>query len=137
MESFSFVARPIRLHLHPGAPGLNLLVRLRRVVADPPTLTTWKQPHAEQVPVADPTRPVETLEGGDRRRYHNSRRRLYPLGEGHLSTWRTLLIKVAGEVTRSVGRLRVTLPASWPHLDWFVHVCQRIALLRTCPPVVP
>ena len=130
-----FMANYFRLHLH--AAALNLLVRLRRVVADPPTLTTWDQPHAEQVPVADPTQTVETLDGNERRRYHNYRRRLDPLGEGHLSTWRTLLIKVAGEVTRSVRRVRVVLPASWPHLPWFVHVCQRIALLRTCPPVVP
>ena len=120
-----FLANYFRLQMH--AAALNLLVRLRRVVADPPALTTWDKPHAEQVPVADPTLPVDTLERTERRRYHNYRRRLDPLGEGHLSTWRTLLIKVAGEVTRSVRRLRVILPASWPHMHWFQHVCQRIA----------
>lgn len=80
--------------------------------------------------MADPELPVAALAGGARRRYHNDRRRLDPLGEGHLSTWRTLLIKVAGEVIQSVRRLRVILPASWPHLDWFAHVCTRIARFR-------
>ena len=105
-----FIANYFRLHMH--AAALNLLVRLRRVVADPLALTTWDKPHADPVPVDDPIPPVETLEGRDRRRYHNYRRRLDPLGEGHLSTWQTLLIKVAGEVTRSVRCLCVTLPAS-------------------------
>lgn len=123
-----FVANYFRLQVH--AAALNLLVRLRRVVADPPPLTTWDQPHAEQVPVTDPTQPIEALQGRDRRRYHNYRRRLDPLGEGHLSTWRTLLIKVAGEVIQSARRLRVILPASWPHLKWFAQACQHIAHFR-------
>lgn len=130
-----FVANYFRLQVH--AAALNLLVRLRRVVADPPALTSWDKPHAKQVPVTDPTQPIEALQGRERRRYHNYRRHLDPLGEGHLSTWRTLLIKVAGEVTRSVRRLRVIVPASWPHLSWFIHVCRRIALLGTCAPCGP
>ena len=123
-----FMANYFRLHMH--AAALNLMVRLRRVVADPPALTGWDKPHEKQVPVADPTQPIEALQGQDRRRYHNYRRRLDPLGEGHLSTWRTMLIKVAGEVVQSVRRLRLILPASWPHLQWFVHACQRIAHFR-------
>lgn len=123
-----FMANYFRLQLH--AAALNLMVRLRRVVADPPTLTTWDQRHDQEVPVRDPELPVAALAGEERRRYHNYRRRLDPLGEGHLATWRTLLIKVAGEVVQSVRRLRVILPTSWPHLDWFVQVCARIALLR-------
>ena len=123
-----FMANYFRLQMH--AAALNLMVRLRRVVADPPALTDWGKQHDEQVPVADPEMPTATLTGRERRRYHNYRRRLDPLGEGHLSTWRDLLIKVAGELVQSVRRLRVILPASWPHLKWFVHVCQRIAHFR-------
>ena len=122
-----FMANYFRLQMH--AAALNLMVRLRRVVADPPALTTWDQDHAEQVPVADATLPSEALQGCERRRYHNYRRRLDPLGEGHLSTWRTLLIKVAGEVRRSVRRILVTIPSGWPHREWFARVCTRIALL--------
>jgi hypothetical protein len=130
-----FMANYFRLQVH--AAALNLMVRLRRVVADPPALTTWDQPHDEQVPVADPELPVDALADRERRRYHNYRRRLDPLGEGHLSTWRTLLIKVAGEVVQSVRRLRVILPASWPHLEWFVHVCQRIAHFKAGAQAAP
>ena len=69
--------------------------------------------------------------------YHNYRRRLDPLGEGHLSTWRTLLIKVAGEVRRSVRRILVTIPSGWPHREWFARVCARIALLGSRAPAAP
>ena len=128
-----FVANYFRLQMH--AASLNLLVRLRAVVADPPTLTTLDDPQAvaaypQRVPVRDPSLPVATREGRERRRYHNYRRQKDPLGEGHLATWRTLLIKVAGEVTRSARRILVTIPASWPHLAWYTHVCQRLALLN-------
>ncbi len=130
-----FVANYFRLQMH--AAALNLMVRLRRLVADPPTLTTWDQAHAEQVPVADATLPIAALDGRERRRYHNYRRRLDPLGEGHLSTWRTLLIKVAGEVRCSVRRILVTIPSGWPHREWFARVCARIALLGSRASAVP
>jgi len=71
----------------------------------------------------DPEWPIAALVGDERRRYHNFRRRLDPLGEEHLSTWRDMLLKVACEIIQSARRLRVILPASWPHLNWFVHVC--------------
>jgi hypothetical protein len=120
-----FMANYFRLHVH--AAALNLMVRLRLAVADPPTLTTRDRPQDQEVPVVDPQLPVAALKDRERRRYHNYRRRLDPLGEAHLSTWRTLLIKVSGEVVPRARCLRVILPASWPHLHWFVHVCQRIA----------
>ena len=125
-----FVANYFRLQMH--CAGLNLLIRLRRVVADPPALTTQDNPSGNRVPVADPTVPVEALTGQERHRYHTRRRQHDPLGQGRLGTWHTLLIKVAGEVTQSVRRIRVTIPAHWPHLSWFRHVCQRIAALRGC-----
>ena len=53
-----------RLH----AAALNLLIRLRRVVADPPSLTTSDDRSADAVPVVDPTLPVEALGGDESRR---------------------------------------------------------------------
>ena len=59
-----FIANYFRLLLH--AAALNLLVRLRALVADPPRLIPADQaminPSAD-VPVADPTLPVATLAG--------------------------------------------------------------------------
>ena len=100
------------------------------MVADPPALTLQDDPSGNRVPVADPTVPVEALAGQERHRYHTRRRQRDPLGQGRLGTWHTLLIKVAGEVTQSVRRIRITIPVHWPHLSWFRHVCQRIAALR-------
>lgn len=127
-----FVANYFRLQLH--AAALNLMVRLRRLVADPPELVALDDPAAAAgdprfVPVHDATLPIAALPQPDRRRYHNYRRRKDPLGQGHLATWRTMLIKVAGQVLRSARRVLVTLPAAWPYHDWFVHVCQRIRTL--------
>ena len=85
------------------AAALNLLVRLRRVVADPPTLTTSDDGSGDAVPVADPTVPVEALHGDERRRYHRYRRQRDPLGQGHITTWRMMLIKVACEVIQSTA----------------------------------
>ena len=120
-----FVANYFRLQLHTAA--LNLLIRLRSVVADPPPLTCENDPNGNAVPVADPTVPVEALAGHERHRYHTRRRQKDPLGKGHIETWRTHLIKVAGEVTQSARRLFITIPAHWPHLTWFRHVCDRLA----------
>jgi len=126
-----FLANYFRFMLH--AAALNLLVRLRRVVADPPGLTTLDQAMVsgpDQVPVADPTLPVAALSSQERRRYHNHRRRKDPLGQGHIATWQTMLIKVAGQVIQSARRIVVKIPAHWPHLAWFAHVCRRIDELR-------
>jgi hypothetical protein len=126
-----FLANYFRLCLHGAA--LNLLVQLRAVVAAPPALRAWGQAGAEDVPVADPDLPVAALTGVERRRYHNYRQRLDPLGEGHLPTWQMLLIKVAGQVLQSARRILVRLPAHWPHLHYFRHVCERIRAWR--PPL--
>ena len=120
-----FVANYFRLMMHTAA--LNLLIRLRSVVADPPELTQRDDPNrGDRVPVEDPTLPVESLSGDERRRYHNYRRRLDPLGAGHIATWRTMLIKVSGEVAQSARRIVVRIPAHWPHLEWFRRVCAAI-----------
>lgn len=132
-----FVANYFRLQLH--AAALNLLVRLRAVVADPPTLIAHDDPRrlllppedrASLVPVEDPTLPVASLTGAERRRYENYRRRKDPLGQGHAATWQMFLIKVAGEVIQSARRILIRIPAHWPHLRWFQTVCRRLAELR-------
>jgi hypothetical protein len=139
-----FVANYFRFMLH--AAALNLLVRLRAIVADPPELVSVEEAarqraearqageallpddreSARQVPVEDPTLPIAALTGDERRRYHNYRRRKDPLGQGHIATWRTYLIKVAGEVIQSARRILVRIPAHWPGLSWFCHVCRRL-----------
>jgi hypothetical protein len=41
-------------------------------------------------------------------------------------TVRTLLIKVAAEVVVSTRRIVVRLSSSWPHLGWYLRVCERV-----------
>ncbi|MHC4867662.1 MAG: IS1380 family transposase [Planctomycetota bacterium] len=121
-----FMANYFRLMMH--AAALNLLIRLRALVADPPELTSEHDPcPGDHVPVADPTVPIESLTGPERRRYHTYRRRKDPLGQGHIATWRTMLIKVAGEVTQSARRILITIPAHWPHLPWLRRISEAIA----------
>jgi hypothetical protein len=50
-----------------------------------------------------------------------------PLGEGHPCTWRILLIKVAAEVVVRTRRIVIRLSSSWPHLDWYRRVCERLS----------
>ena len=76
-----FLANYFRLMLH--AAAWNLLIRLRRVVADPPTLTTFDDRSGDAVPVADPTVPVEALKGDERRRDHRYRRQRVYRGRVH------------------------------------------------------
>jgi len=152
-----FVANYFRLMLHTAA--LNLLVQLRALVADPPDLISkdeaarpreqeqrgYEKPEtrsddqesARHVPVEDPTLPIAALTGEERRRYHNYRRRKDPLGQGHIDTWRTCLIKVAGEVIQSARRILVRIPAQCPGLPWVQHVCRRLDELRRSSAQVP
>jgi hypothetical protein len=121
-----FMANYFRLMMH--AAALNLLIRLRALVANPPELTSEEDPcPGDHVPVADPAIPVESLTGRERRRYHTYRRRQDPLGQGHIATWRIMLIKVAGEVTQSARRILITIPAHWPHLPWLRRISEAIA----------
>lgn len=129
-----FLANYFRLMLH--AAALNLLVRLRRVVADPPPLTTSDDRWGDAVPVVDPTVPVEALHGEERRRYQRYRRQRDPLGQGHITTWRMMLIKVACQVIQSTRRILIRLPAQWPHLSWFRRVCAGVNDLAGRAPVV-
>ncbi len=117
LSDHRFMANYFRLYLH--AAALNLLVRLRREIADPPPAP------AGDVPAAALPEPA-------RKRYQNARRRQDPLGEGQPATWRLLLIKVAASVVVSCRRIVVRLSGSWPHQQFFErvaqHVCRRPAV---------
>src|SRR3954462_654245 len=80
LSDHRFVANYFQLYLH--AAAMNLLVRLRREIAEPP-------------PAPEGGVPVEALAGATRKQYQNPRRVQDPLGKGQPATWRLLLIKVA------------------------------------------
>jgi hypothetical protein len=139
LSDHRFVANYFRLYLH--AAAMNLLVRLRRFIAEPlpavapstETAPPTGQPGEAALPAAETHVSVETLTGAARQRHFRLRRQRDPLGEGHPCTWRTLLIKVAAEVVVRTRRIVVRLSSSWPHLDWYRRVCER---LRN-PPLTP
>jgi hypothetical protein len=106
LSDHRFMANFFRLYLH--ASALNLLVRLRREVADPPRLDRSADATAQK-------------------REQNRRRREDPLGEGQPCTWRILLIKVAAVVRVSCRRVVVELSGSWPHADWYQRVSEQVA----------
>jgi hypothetical protein len=118
LSDHRYMANLFRLYLHTAA--LNLLVRLRNHVADPPP----QNPAAEL--------PREALAGSARRQFFNQRRDHDPLGEGQACTWRMRLIKVAARVTETTRRIVVQLSGSWPHLDHYRQVSQQI--LGLSPP---
>jgi hypothetical protein len=105
LSDHRFMANYFRLCLH--CLAANLLVRVRQVIADPPT----PDPPGEL--------PTEALAGRDRRRWFNRRREHDPLGEGHAETWRMRLIKVAAEIVVSTRRVLVRLSGSWPFLHHY------------------
>jgi len=115
LSDHRFLANLFRLYLHVTAH--NLLVRLRRSIADPPP--------------SDPTSalPEEAYEGAARRRFQNQRREHDPLGEGQPCTWRTRLIKVACRVTQSTRRVVVKLSGCWPYLSHYRQVGAQVLSL--------
>ncbi len=112
LSDHRYFANLFRLYLHTTA--YNLLVHMRREVADPP-----REASGEEVP-------VEAFAGRQRRGWHNRRREGDPLGEGQPCTWRTRLIKVAARVRETSRRVVVELSASWPYLDHFQEVVRRL-----------
>jgi hypothetical protein len=121
-----------RLYLH--AAAMNLPVQLRRFIAEPlptrarpaeTTLPTGQEGEGTS-PAAEVAVPAEALAGAARQRHFRLRRRRDTLGEGHSCTWRTLLIKVAAEVVVRTGRIVIRLSSSWPHLEWYRRVCERL-----------
>ena len=135
------MANYFRLYLHVAA--MNLLVRLRRFIAEPlpalapqaETAAPTSHPGEATGPADEPCLPVEALTGAARQRHFRLRRQGDPLGEGHPCTWRTLLVKVAAEVVVSTRRVLVRLSSNWPHLGWYRRVCER--LRRPVPTAVP
>jgi hypothetical protein len=111
LSDHSFMANLFRLYLH--AMAMNLLVRLRREIADPP-------------PAPPGEIPVEALKGQARKKYQNARRVADPLGKGQPNTWRMLVIKVAALVTVSCRRIVIRLSGSWPNRSFFEQVSQHV-----------
>jgi hypothetical protein len=132
LSDHRFMANYFRLYLH--AAAMNLLVRLRRFIAEPlpnpappaETAAPPTQPCEAALAAAATCVPAEALAGSERQRHFRKRRQRDPLGEGHPCTWRTLLIKVAAEVVVRTRRIVVRLSSSWPHLDWYRRVCDRL-----------
>jgi hypothetical protein len=128
LSDHRFVANYFRLYLH--AVAMNLLARLRRFIAEPLPVETAGPATGQAGDGASAAVgavvPAEALTGAARQRHFRLRRQRDPLGEGHPCTWRTLLIKVAAEVIVSTRRIVVRLSSSWPHLDWYRRVCERL-----------
>jgi hypothetical protein len=140
LSDHRFVANYFRLYLH--AAAMNLLIRLRRFIAEPlPALAPAAEmaaPATSQTgegaaPAAGVGVPAEALTGAERQRHFRLRRQRDPLGEAHPCTWRTLLIKVAAEVMVRTRRVVVRLSSSWPHLDWYRRVCERLRAPLSIP----
>ena len=132
LSDHRFVANYFRLYLH--AAAMNLLVRLRRFIAEPlpalpgqPETSPPTSQGSEVAPPSDETCvPAEALTGEERQRHFRLRRQRDPLGEGQPCTWRSLLIKVAAEVIVRTRRIVIRLSSSWPHLNWYLRVCERL-----------
>jgi hypothetical protein len=116
LSDHRFLANFFRLYLH--AAALNLLVRLRHAVVQPPPTPAELGLPAEL--------PVEAIAEPDRKRFFNRRRERDPLGEGFACTWRIRLIKVAAEVITRARRVIVRLSGSWPHLDHLLQVSRAV-----------
>jgi hypothetical protein len=139
LSDHRFKANYFRLYLH--ALAMNLLVRLRRLVAEPwPAETTDADgaasattPALAQAATAAAAVAVSSV--AERQRQFRARRQRDPLGEGQPCTWRLLLLKVAAEVVVSVRRVVVRLSSSWPHQNWYRHVCRRLGERLPAAPV--
>jgi len=117
LSDHRFLANYFRLYLH--AATLNLLVRLRHAVVQPPPTSAELSLPAGL--------PAEAIDEPDRKRFFNTRRERDPLGGGFACTWRTRLIKVAAEVITRARRVIVRLSGSWPHLDHFLQVSEAVS----------
>jgi hypothetical protein len=113
LSDHRYMANCFRMFLHCLAN--NLLVMLRQSIAAPP---------APETPAGD--LPAEANSGRDRRRHFNRRREADPLGEGHASTWRMRLIKVAARLKITARCVRIFLSGTWPYLSHFRDVGQAL-----------
>ena len=111
LSDHRFMANLFRLCLH--AAALNLLVRLRSELPDPPPTDdppSRPRPRPAPVPDAEATGPPT---GGELRR-------------AQPATWRLRLIKVAAEVLVSSRRVLVRLSSAWPSLPTWRLVLQTV-----------
>lgn len=115
LSDHRYMANCFRMFLHCLAN--NLLVSLRRTIADPP---------AEESSIDQDTPPAEARTGRERRRHFNLRRKADPLGEGFACTWQMRLIKVAARIKVTARRVRVLLSGSWPFLDHYRDIGQAL-----------
>lgn len=111
LSDHRYMANLFRLYMH--ALALNLLVRVRSQIANPPP-----QPSHEELP-------REALAGQARKDFFNRRRDRDPLGEGHACTWRMRLVKVAARVIETTRRIVVRLSDSWPYLEDYFRIGQQ------------
>jgi len=114
-----FMANFFRLYLHTVA--FNLMVRFRQAMALP----------AAREPIPDV--PAEALKEPERRRHHRRSRQRDPLVQAQPCTWRSLLIKVAAEISVSARRIVIRLSAHWPNLEYLQRVVQRLASIPSIP----
>jgi len=114
-----YMANGCRMFLH--CLACTLLLAMRRRIASPPEQSPQLDPpypHLEPEKVPHEI-PAEASTGRTRRSQFNRRRRADPLGEGHASTWRMMVIKVAARIQVQARRVRVFLSGSWPFLPYF------------------
>ncbi len=104
LSDHRYMANLFRVMMH--CLAANLLVVIRGVAELDPIIESTSDPM-----------PLEARSEKQKRRHHNRRRRRDPLGEGHASTWRTQVIKVASRIVVTTRRVRILIPASWPWTD--------------------
>lgn len=111
LSDHRFMANLFRLNLH--ALALNLLIRLRSELPDPPDADEASRgPRLRPAPVPDADAPHPPT-GAELRR-------------AQPATWRLRLIKVAAEVIVSARRVLVRLSSAWPSLPTWRLVLQRV-----------
>ncbi len=120
LSDHRYFANLFRLYLHSAAYNFSV----RTCVA--------RSPIRRMNPTAKPF--LLKLAGRRRRQWHNRRREHDPLGEGQPCTWHTRLIKVAARVRESTRRVVVELSASWPYLNYFQEVLQRLLVSSSAAP---
>jgi hypothetical protein len=113
LSDHRFMANLFRLNLH--ALALNLLIRLRSELPDPPDPETQPNERRRPAPLPDAETP--------HRPTGSELRRAQP------ATWRLRLIKVAAEVIVSARRVLVRLSSAWPSLPTWRLVLQTVQRL--------
>jgi hypothetical protein len=117
LSDHRYMANLFRLMMHTIAT--NMLVCFRNEAAK----------DVQEIPVESGL-PVEARSQHAKRQQHNKRRREDPLGEGHICTWRMMLIKVAARVIVTTRRVRILIPQHWPYAKYFEQVRQALNCLE-------